>query len=207
MVVGFEQGVFSINHDWDSMMEARRAGDYRVTQWEIGKIVRRTITKYNTRDPFVLAEKLNVTIVEHQGQERGRLIRTKTKQYGDIILMSSALSKCEKDFVLAHEVGHLILSKDRKKLYLDDELGQVEDYQEAKAHTFAMILLTMRNVSETIPPPYSYEDYDIHDLLYWKELSLGIHDYKIKLALHQLMLLGGIDDDVQEHHKYSKSIG
>ncbi len=65
------------------------------------------IRKYNQRDPFILAKKLGIEIIENDlGEVYGYYTQIKRIKF---ILINSNLSELEKRFVVAHELGHAIL--------------------------------------------------------------------------------------------------
>ena len=73
----------------------------------IEKKVLSLVRKYNQRDPFLLAKKLGINVIENDlGEVFGYYTQIKRIKF---ILINSNLSELEKRFVVAHELGHAIL--------------------------------------------------------------------------------------------------
>ena len=73
----------------------------------IEKKVLSLVHKYNQRDPFLLAKKLGINVIENDlGEVFGYYTQIKRIKF---ILINSNLSESEKRFVVAHELGHAIL--------------------------------------------------------------------------------------------------
>lgn len=73
----------------------------------IEKKVLSLVHKYNQRDPFLLAKKLGINVIENDlGEVFGYYTQIKRIKF---ILINSNLSESGKRFVVAHELGHAIL--------------------------------------------------------------------------------------------------
>lgn len=73
----------------------------------IEKKVLSLVRKYNQRDPFLLAKKLGINVIENDlGEVYGYYTQINRIKF---ILINSNLSESEKRFVVAHELGHAIL--------------------------------------------------------------------------------------------------
>ena len=65
------------------------------------------VRKYNKRDPFLLAKKLGINVIENDlGEVYGYYTQINRINF---ILINANLSESEKRFVVAHELGHAIL--------------------------------------------------------------------------------------------------
>ena len=65
------------------------------------------VRKYKQHDPFLLAKKLGINVIENDlGEVYGYYTQIKRIKF---ILINSNLSESEKRFVVAHELGHAIL--------------------------------------------------------------------------------------------------
>ena len=65
------------------------------------------VRKYNKRDPFLLAKKLGINVIENDlGEVYGYYTQIRRINF---ILINSKLTESEKRFVVAHELGHAIL--------------------------------------------------------------------------------------------------
>lgn len=73
----------------------------------IEKKVLSLVRKYNQRDPFLLAKKLGINVIENDlGEVFGYYTQINRIKF---ILINSKLSESEKKFVCSHELGHAIL--------------------------------------------------------------------------------------------------
>lgn len=65
------------------------------------------VRKYNQRDPFLLAKKLGINVIENDlGEVFGYYTQIHRIKF---IFINSKLSESEKKFVCSHELGHAIL--------------------------------------------------------------------------------------------------
>ena len=98
------------------------------------------ITKrYNTADPFKIAEKLNVKL-EWVSMDRSLLGKTQYFMNQPIILLNTTIRDSNKRyFVLSHELGHVLLHEGLTGYYTVAYHG--ESKAEAEADNFARSLL------------------------------------------------------------------
>ena len=82
----------------------------------IKKIVSNLIKKYNTNDPYILANYLDIEVIEHD--------------------LASA-----KRFVLCHELGHAILHRTSPGFYFKNHTLMKTSIYEKEANTFASELI------------------------------------------------------------------
>ena len=105
----------------------------------IEKKVLSLVHKYNQRDPFILAKKLGIEIIENDlGDVFGYYTQINRIKF---ILINSKLSESEKKFVCSHELGHAILhSKITTPCLM--HLKNINDIKiECEANKFAVQLL------------------------------------------------------------------
>lgn len=105
----------------------------------IEKKVLSLVRKYNQRDPFLLAKKLGIDVIENDlGEVYGYYTQINRIKF---ILINSNLSESEKRFVVAHELGHAIL---HSKIVIPClmHLKNINDIKiECEANRFAVQLL------------------------------------------------------------------
>ena len=101
----------------------------------VSKLVRR----YKTRDPFEMVKGMNVVLVYYP------LVGIRGfYQYfkrNNIIYIDDSLLDSEKRFVLAHELGHMILHKRSNAIFMDTRTCLKTSGFELEADMFAMHLL------------------------------------------------------------------
>lgn len=105
----------------------------------IEKKVLSLVRKYNQRDPFNLAKKLGIEIIENDlGEVFGYYTQINRIKF---IFINSNLSESEKKFVCSHELGHAILhSKITTPCLM--HLKNINDIKiECEANQFAVQLL------------------------------------------------------------------
>lgn len=97
------------------------------------------VRKFNTRNPFRIAEALGYIIVRTPLTGiRGFYQRLKRCH---IIYIDSSLEEQDARFVCAHELGHAILHRGYNRIFLDTHTYFVTNRYEAEANHFAVDLL------------------------------------------------------------------
>ena len=81
----------------------------------IPKIVSSLIKKYNTRDPYSLAQYLNIEIIEYNLSNAYGMYRLVKRN--KFIFINNNLDDTTKKFVLAHELGHAVLHRTSPGFY------------------------------------------------------------------------------------------
>ena len=113
----------------------------------LGKDVKKTVNalvkRYNTRDPFELAEYLNIMICDSDiGELKGFYIY---KQRKKIIFINKNLQNTDtyklRDMVAAHELGHAILTPKSQCYFFSDNTFFLKSKPETEANLFAAELL------------------------------------------------------------------
>jgi Zn-dependent peptidase ImmA (M78 family) len=133
----------------------------------VSKLVRR----YKTRDPFEIVKGMNVVLVYYP------LVGIRGfYQYfkrNNIIYIDDSLLDSEKRFVLAHELGHMILHKRSNAIFMDTRTCLKTSGFELEADMFAMHLLVS---DEDI---HEYDGYTIEQM----SRALGYRQKLIELRL------------------------
>lgn len=105
----------------------------------IKKIVLNLIKKYNTQDPFELAELLNIEyIIGSMGKCNGCYLYLKRHR---CIFINDSLSDSEMSLVMAHELGHAILHRTENCYFIRNKTFMSTARIEKEANTFAAELL------------------------------------------------------------------
>lgn len=113
---------------------------------DIKKNVNKLVRKYKTRNPFEMIKGMNVILVFYPLQGvRGFY---QYFQRNNIIYISEELSDNEKFFVLAHELGHMVLHKKSNAIFMDTRTQFNTTKYEIEANKFAMELLIDDSVLE-----------------------------------------------------------
>ena len=106
---------------------------------EIKARVNKLVQKYKTRDPFEMIKGMNVILVFYPlDGVRGFY---QYFQRNNIIYIDETLSKHDKAFVLAHEIGHMILHKKSNAIFMDSRTQFRTSKYENEANKFAIELL------------------------------------------------------------------
>lgn len=94
---------------------------------------------YRTRNPFEIIQGMNVILVTYPLEGvRGFY---QYFQRNNIIYIDEKLSDIERKFVLAHELGHMILHKKSNAIFMDTRTHFNTNRFEHEADLFAMTLL------------------------------------------------------------------
>ena len=106
---------------------------------EIKARVDKLVRKYKTRNPFEMIKGMNVILVFYPlDGVRGFY---QYFQRNNIIYIDETLSKHDKAFVLAHEIGHMILHKKSNAIFMDSRTQFRTSKYENEANKFAIELL------------------------------------------------------------------
>ncbi|MFC4387483.1 ImmA/IrrE family metallo-endopeptidase [Gracilibacillus marinus] len=132
----------------------------------IRKKVEQLVKKYNTNDPFELADKLHINIVfEPLGSIQGYYSRShRTK----VIHINDTLSPKKRLFTCSHEMGHAILHPNENTSFLKSQTLFSTDKLEQEANLFALELLLSREVFQPITVAEAKEEYGIPEQLLHK---------------------------------------
>lgn len=130
------------------------------------------IKKYNTRDPFELADYMNIVIFEEElGHVNGFYQACpKTK----IIHLNKNLGYIQRKIVCAHELGHALLHSRLNILFLEKNTFLVKNKYEKEANKFAAELLIS---DDTI---YRYKDFTIEQIASFERINTELLELKFK---------------------------
>lgn len=106
---------------------------------DIRKLVSYYVRKYNTRDPFELAEYLNVQVqIGNLGSRAGCYMFLKNHK---CIFLNENLDKQERILVMAHELGHAIMHRKENCYFIRNKTFLLTSKNEIEANKFAAELL------------------------------------------------------------------
>lgn len=115
---------------------------------EIKKIANELAEKYHTRDPFALADCLNVLYREHYlGSMSGYYLSYRGEKC--IVINSEIDNACQKKVVMAHELGHAVLHENNYCMFYSETLLS-RSKPEREANEFA---------AEFLIPDYIFYEY------------------------------------------------
>lgn len=113
---------------------------------DIRKLVSYYVRKYNTRDPFELAEYLNVQVqIGNLGSRAGCYMFLKNHK---CIFLNEILNKQERTIVMAHELGHAIMHRKENCYFIRNRTFLLTSKNEIEANKFAAELLIPDNILE-----------------------------------------------------------
>lgn len=112
----------------------------------INQSVQYLVSEHETNDPYRLTRQMGIDVDEHPfGRTRGMVLEIA----GHVtIILNSNLPEWLKRVVLAHELGHLVLSPGGKGYFWITEHTLMESRVEYEGHKFAAELLTWEEVPE-----------------------------------------------------------
>lgn len=113
---------------------------------DIKKKANALVRKYSTRNPFEIIKHLNVIVVFYPLEGvRGFY---QYFQRNNIIYIDERLPENEKQFVCAHEMGHMFLHKQANALFMDSRTFLNTSKFELEANRFAVDLLISDDIIE-----------------------------------------------------------
>lgn len=113
---------------------------------DIKKKANALVRKYGTRNPFEIIKHLNVIVVFYPLEGvRGFY---QYFQRNNIIYIDERLPENEKQFVCAHELGHMFLHKQANALFMDSRTFLNTSKFELEANRFAVDLLISDDIIE-----------------------------------------------------------
>ena len=97
------------------------------------------VRKYNTRNPFEIISNLNAIVIFYP--LHGVKGFYQYFQRNNLIYIDEALDDVEKNFVCAHELGHMLLHKKTNAIFMDSRSQLNTTKYEIEADRFAVDLL------------------------------------------------------------------
>lgn len=140
---------------------------------DIKNLVNRYVRKYNTRNPFEMAEKMNIQIQVGSPGCAGCYMYLKKHRY---IFLDQNLDEREMIQVMAHELGHAIMHRNQNCYFIRNKTLLLNSKTEREANTFAAELL-ISNEDVLI-----YGDYTVSQLA----RILGYDEKLVELKLNKL---------------------
>lgn len=102
-------------------------------------IINNLIDRYGTKDPFILCNNLNITIMYAElGSINGYYIQVPKHQ---LIFINKDLDKKRQAFVCAHELGHAVMHKGLNTFFMQNNTLNIKGKFERQANEFASELL------------------------------------------------------------------
>lgn len=118
---------------------------------QVKKSVKKLITQYQTRDPFMISDLQNILILNKKmpSQINGMAGLVLGQAF---IVLNEGLSNIKRRFVCAHELGHHQLHPSESYRFLDENTFNIREKEEREANEFATyLLLEAHMVSEGYP--------------------------------------------------------
>lgn len=136
--------------------------------------VKNLIEKYNTSDPFILCDKLNIGVARVDLNDlRGYYKHLRGVK---IIVINSTLSVFTQKIVLSHELGHAVLHSSRSVALMHDKILHYSSTVENEANKFA---------AELLLHDYDTDNIEICDY-YSDEISTDENDRKLLEKLKEI---------------------
>lgn len=103
------------------------------------QVARHLITKHETRNPFQIAkERKAILVTAPLVDVRGFYQHFKRQ---NIIYIDQSLTDRQKEFVCAHELGHMMMHRNSNAIFMDTRTFFVTNKYENEANEFAVHLL------------------------------------------------------------------
>ena len=113
---------------------------------DIRKLVSSYVRKYGTRDPFELAEYLNIQLqIGNLGSCSGCYMFLKNHR---CIFLNENLDEHERTVVMAHELGHAIMHRKENCYFIRNKTFLLTSKNEIEANKFAAELLISDSLVE-----------------------------------------------------------
>lgn len=113
---------------------------------DIKKIVDKLVRKHKTRNPFEMIKGMNVILVFYP--LHGVRGFYQYFQRNNIIYIDETLPDQDKAFVLAHEIGHMMLHRKSNAIFMDTRTQFKTSKYELEADRFAVELLIPDEIIE-----------------------------------------------------------
>lgn len=125
----------------------------------ITSIVNQLVKKHHTRNPFAIAEALDVIVMHYPLEMRGMYFYASRCH---MIYINDTLSNHEKRLVCAHELGHMIMHKGTNSIFLSRSTHLNTSKYEIEANRFAInLLISDEDIWEHV---WTYNDLTLQQL-------------------------------------------
>lgn len=129
---------------------------------------------YGTTNIYELISILDITVMQKK-LCKNQKAKTMRNAFGDeYIFISDDVPEHQEKFILAHELGHLLLHKEINCYYYTNSFIS-KDRLEFQANYFAMELLFPQNIA-----PYEIEGFTLEQLSVMYEIPIKMLSYKIE---------------------------
>lgn len=125
--------------------------------------VNKLIKKYNTNDPFEIAQAKGVVV---RFVDLGSVFGLHTRHFRtSIIHINESITEKQQLFTCAHELGHAMLHPDVNTTFLKANTLYSTDRLEVEANNFAVKLLFNQEIADSITMQEAIEHYGIPEQL------------------------------------------
>lgn len=138
----------------------------------ICRTVRRLVRKYQTHNPFEIAQALNIEVQIGNPGCDGCYMFLKNHRY---IFLNQELSEPDRIIVMAHELGHAILHRKQNCYFIRNKTLLLNSKTEKEANCFAAELLIPDDLI------YRYEGFTCKQIAY----AEGLNEELLKLKFDQ----------------------
>lgn len=107
-------------------------------------IAKSLVKKFNTRDPFQITKEKNIILVNAPLVDIRGFYQYYKRQH--IIYIDQDLTEHQKEFVCAHELGHMMMHRNSNAIFMDTHTFFVKNKYENEANEFAINLLVPDDV-------------------------------------------------------------
>lgn len=139
---------------------------------DIKKLVSYYIRKFDTTNPFEIADALGIIVQTGKLGFEGCYMFLKNHR---CIFLNEDLSEHDKTLVMAHELGHAIMHRKENCYFIRNQTLLLNSKKEIEANTFAVELLVPDNIV------LEYQDYNIQQL----SILLGYDEKLLQLKFKQ----------------------
>ena len=143
----------------------------------VQKLVSYYIRKFNTRNPFELADCLGILYQVGNIGCSGCYIFLKNHRY---IFLNQNLSEQEMMLVMAHELGHALLHRKENSYFIKNKTFLLNSKNELEANLFAAELL----ISDDVILEYRYYNYTTEQI----SRLLGYDQALVELKMRHIIL-------------------
>lgn len=138
---------------------------------DISYIVKKLIKRHKTRNPFELADRLNINVKQWPLHSDIKGIYQYYKR-NKFIYINQSLPYSEQKLVCSHEIGHAVLHGNQNISFLEGNTFFVKNRFEIEANKFAAELLIPDDILQKYPGYFSIEQIASAENIYPELLKL-----------------------------------